>query len=55
MQLQFIPYILPGAALAVLPVSLAFAAWRRRFIPRERVIESMKEALIVLEDRKSVV
>src|SRR5579885_873225 len=55
MQLQFIPYILPGAALAVLPVSLAFAAWRRRFIPRERVIESMKEALIVLDTQDRIV
>jgi PAS domain S-box-containing protein len=55
MQLQFISYILPGAALAVLPVSLAFGAWRRRFIRRACVIEGMKEALIVLDAQDRIV
>ena len=54
MQLHFTPYIFPVAASTVLLTALALAAWRHR-LAREIVIESTKDATIVLDTQDRVV
>ncbi|HEY0754108.1 MAG TPA: PAS domain S-box protein [Ktedonobacteraceae bacterium] len=55
MQLQFMSYLFLTAASAVILTILVLVTWHRRSIPRETLVESMKESLIVLDARNRIV